>query len=108
MIASQGACAGECCLRRLSRHDGVRASGVDVDRNPTVMVVDASRVNDTSQHGALGVGDLLAKDFQVCGLRMATVAEGMANRCKVLRAAVRAGEHDDRPDPGESPAPGPR
>lgn len=103
MIAGQGAGSGECSLRRGGAHDGVGASGVDVKWDSALMIVGAGSMNHAGQDDTLSVGDLLVEDLKVGGLRVAAVPEGVADGSKVLGAAVRAGEHDDRSDPCELP-----
>ena len=59
------------------------------------------------EHGALGVGDLPVEYLQVAGLGMVAEPEDVADGSEVFRPVIGAGEHHDRADPGELPAPPP-
>lgn len=93
--------AGEGRLCGGGRDDVVGSVGVDVERDAVLVIVEDGRVDDTLQHGPLGVRDLPVENVQVPGLRMTAVSEGSADGLHVFRSAVGACEHHHRPYPGQ-------
>ncbi len=87
-----------------SSDDPVGVAGVNVHRNAALMVVHAGCVDNPLEHGALGVSNPPIEYLEVSCLGVPTVSEDPADGSQVFGAAVRAGQHHDRPDTGKLPA----
>ena len=62
------------------------------------------RTDDPLEHDALRIRYLPVERLQVACLGMAAEPENVTDRPQVFRAAIRAGQHHDRADPGQFPA----
>jgi len=100
VVACQCRRSREGALSGCSGDDLVGSAGIYVERNPALVVIDASGVDDALQHGPLGIRNLPVQYLQTPGLRVAAEPEDRADGSQIFRPGIGARQHYDRADPG--------